>query len=621
MSSTDYVKRTAYKPIDFFFRAVVDVSGKKTAFVDAFQILNDRYLGRMNVCNYFYIAENSVRINELNIIALDELKNYHLVMRQNFYIPENLIYSLPVTTRFLESDRDFEVLLATLTENGYKKKSLIITFSATTLAHLDEEGRKRYARLRRLGYKICVSGFGEEFNSLDIFAGYTFEYLRAEADYFDSSAGKKKLLNMLVKFCASNKIKLVMEGADTPTQMKRFKREGVKLVTGKAASKLSRWVTNEFLGLPALTPEQREAYEKKLNKDVEAALKKDAAAFEELRVRAAERAKEELASGKVMPSAPRPELIKSPYQIRLEQQKQAAKRAALKQLEAQAEKKETKKRIGSEYNEKKLMDEASLHMFEGGIQSALAISFAADEAKRGIGKNKQDNQEKSDKPENVNTAQSDTEAQAQAAENKSNAEAKAAENKAAGAKKKTKNVTADFDKERKLIGEIRSDSLFGALGMEGGFGAFGVKLRFPNKEKQGDDGDIFREAEDLGVARAAEPDELSGEYNEKGQWTDDEGRVYDGYFDENGDRTEYQQFDASREGSYNDEGQWVDADGNVYDGYFDEQGRWIDYSFVNAAGEKIDNGYYDHALGKWVPFGYFAENGEFVRFRTLDAPN
>ena len=78
MNSTTYAKRTLYKPIDFFFRAVADVSGKtkKIAFVDAFQVLNDRYLGRMSVCNYFYIAEGSVRINELNIIALEELVNY-----------------------------------------------------------------------------------------------------------------------------------------------------------------------------------------------------------------------------------------------------------------------------------------------------------------------------------------------------------------------------------------------------------------------------------------------------------------------------------------------------------------------------------------------------------------
>ena len=65
-------------------------------FVDAFQIMNDRYLGRMSVCNYFYIAESSVRINELNVIAFEELRNYDLVMRENFLIPDGGIFIIEV---------------------------------------------------------------------------------------------------------------------------------------------------------------------------------------------------------------------------------------------------------------------------------------------------------------------------------------------------------------------------------------------------------------------------------------------------------------------------------------------------------------------------------------------
>ena len=90
--------------------------------------------------NYFFIAENSVRINELNLIALDELKNYNQVMRENFYIPD-VVYSLPLTTRFLGSDRDLEILQATLREKGYKKGQLVIAFNANTLMALPKEAK------------------------------------------------------------------------------------------------------------------------------------------------------------------------------------------------------------------------------------------------------------------------------------------------------------------------------------------------------------------------------------------------------------------------------------------------------------------------------------------------
>ena len=197
MNSTAYAKRTLYKPIDFFFRGVADTSGKtkKIAFVDAFQVLNDRYLGRMSVCNYFYIAEGSVRINELNIIALEELVNYDLVMKENFLIPD-VTYNLPISTRFLENDKDFDVLTSAIKDLGYKKSGLIISFFVSSLTKLDDEGRARYNRLRKLGYKICATAFGEDYNSLDVFSDFTFDYLRCEAQYFGTDKNKKKVLAM-----------------------------------------------------------------------------------------------------------------------------------------------------------------------------------------------------------------------------------------------------------------------------------------------------------------------------------------------------------------------------------------------------------------------------------------
>ena len=202
MNSTTYAKRTLYKPIDFFFRGVADASGKtkKIAFVDAFQVLNDRYLGRMSVCNYFYIAEGSVRINELNIIALEELVNYDLVMKENFLIPD-VTYNLPISTRFLENDKDFDVLTSAIKDLGYKKSGLIISFFVSSLTKLDKDGRARYNRLRKLGYKICATAFGEDYNSLDVFSDFTFDYLRCEAQYFGTDKNKKKVLAMLVSFC------------------------------------------------------------------------------------------------------------------------------------------------------------------------------------------------------------------------------------------------------------------------------------------------------------------------------------------------------------------------------------------------------------------------------------
>ena len=648
MSSTTYAKRTLYKPIDFFYRGVVEAKTKKVAFVDAFQILNDRFLGRMSVCNYFFIAENSVRINELNVIALDELKNYHLVMRENFLIPEKVTYSLPITTRFLEKESEFEVLLASLRDNGYKKGSLVISFNSNTIIRLDAEGKKRYDRLRRLGYQTCINGFGEEFNSLDIFAKFNFDYLRLEASYFDSTQPKKKILSMLVKHCNANKIGLIMEGVDSPGQHNRFKKEGVKYVTGKAVSKLSRYVTNELLNLPNPTGEKKATYLKKLEKDLAEIAKKEKAEYDAMVLAAKEKAKADAASGKVTPVAPRPELIKSPYQVRLEQQKETARRAALQRAERNALKREEQRLTKEEYQEKRLIEEASRGMFEGDIQSMLATRASLDAKKKddksatAKSDSKAEKTTKTDKPKKEITADTATESKLMGeymgggldnalgggmglggfgggmklhvptedqeettkSDKKSDKKTKSTDKveqtakadskaeKTAKSDKGNKEIKADTKSADRLVNEFKGGSLDSMLGMSGSMGGFGVTLSFDD-----DDEEV-----------------IVGHYNDKGQWVDEDGYIYNGYFDENGDWKDYESFDSKEEGSYNDQGQWVDKDGKVYDGYFDEKGRWIDYTYVNADGEVVDNGYFDKKIKKWIPYGYFDEDGVWKEY-------
>lgn len=592
MNSTVYAKRTLYKPIDFFFRGVADSStkNKMVVFVDAFQIMNDRYLGRMSVCNYFYIAESSVRINELNVIAFEELRNYDLVMRENFLIPD-VTYCLAVSTRFLDNDKDFDILLTLLKEYGYKKNNLIISFFVSSLVSLDEKGRARYNRLRKAGYKICASAYGEDYNSLDVFSEFNFDYLRCESQYFDATPNKKKVLAMLVNFCKANKIGFIMEGVDSPAQYARYKREGVKLMTGRAVSKLSRWVTNEFLGVKAPVGKEKEAYLKKLQKDLDAKKKAEDAELDSLRKAAIERAQAEDGS-KVMPSAPRPELAKSPYQIRLEQQKLNAKKAAEERLEAQA-RLINQKPDDTREQDKKLITEMSRMRYEGDVQSALALSFASQKkSELGVDRKFEEVEKVEEKPKKERAEKKEIVVDEQ--ENSVAAPIRPETPSGFATPKKPKKIKADFEGEKKLFDEYKNDSMFGGLGMGTGMKGFGVTMHIQSKSED-------------------EPD-LVGKYNDNGQWVDEDGNVFNGYFDVDGNWVEYEQFDVSKEGHYNENAQWVDKDGNVYDGYFDEEGRWIDYTYTDQNGEIVDNGYFDDTIGKWVPFGYFAGDGTYHKF-------
>ena len=611
MISTTYAMRRGYKPIDFFYRAVVNVKSKKVQFVDAFQILNDRYVGRMNVMNYFFIAENSVRINELNLIALDELRNYHQVMRENFYIPD-VLYNLPITTRFLGSDRDLEILQATLREKGYKKSNLIISFNANTLLALPKEAKVRYDRLRRMGFKTCVYGFGEEFNEIDLFARYNFDYLRCEAIYFDATPQKKRLLSMLVKYCNTNKMSLIMEGVDTPSQVTRFRKEGVTLYTGKAVAKLTRWVTREILSLPALNAKQKEDYLRKLEAEKAEALRKEELAKEKARIEAIKKAKEDAKAGKVIaPEAPKPEMTKSPYQVRLEKQKEAAKRAEEIRAAKRAEKAalfDAHKEDRDTKRERKLYEDVASSMAKessifGGDPFGGTGTFGM---KLNLGRTAP---KFKSKDAEVIISETEEEEVTSYESEKVLGEGKAVkevfDEKKADAEDAAREAQEAKEKEERIKAKLEAIEA--------------AKQAEENKEKEVPVEELVQEEQPKEEVKPEEvvpedDDEPKGHYNDKHQWVDENGNIYNGYWDENGNWVDYEEFDELEEGHYNDKGQWVAADGTVYNGYYDEQGRWIDYSYQNEDGEWVDNGYFDEKINKWVPYGYFDEDGTWHTF-------
>lgn len=239
-------KKKARKKIDFRFRAVIDDTDK-VEFVDVYQILNDVFLGKMNVMNYFFIAENSQRINELNFIAIHELANYQARIREKHAVEP--LYCLPLTTRFLDDNEElFGTLLNHIQGNGWKKGTIMFSFNASTLESIGPDVAEPWLKkLRKAGYKIVIDGFGEEYNSLDLFADFTFEYLRLSATYFDKTPQKANLLTMLLRFSKSNKFKIVLTDVKTKGQLNRYKKLGVKLMSGKAVSRMSRFVTKRFM--------------------------------------------------------------------------------------------------------------------------------------------------------------------------------------------------------------------------------------------------------------------------------------------------------------------------------------------------------------------------------------
>jgi len=257
-----------YRPIENLYRPIFEARKTRLAFVDVLQILTDSYLGRMNISNYFFITDKDARIKELNFIAIRELALYRDKIKREEYL-NNLVFYLPLSTNFLTDNNEFNELKKEFKENKIKGSELIISFDGETLVDcIEMEAVERnLERLKRFGAKIAISGFGYDYNSLDVFAHYSFDFLRVDAAYFIGGEKRQKLLEFLIKFTDKTGVGLIVDNIETLSDYRHLKAAGIKYATGKALTLMSNQITRDFLRMPRLSPKEAERYLRKLEEE------------------------------------------------------------------------------------------------------------------------------------------------------------------------------------------------------------------------------------------------------------------------------------------------------------------------------------------------------------------
>ncbi len=631
MSETTQTKKFR-RPIDFYFRSVVDCKKDKVVFVDAFQVLNDLFLGRLNVINYFFIAENSVRINELNLIALNELAIYKKLIRETAYV-SGVVFNLPITTRFLKNENDFAILQNAIRENGFKKNELIMTFDSASLVNdcNNSDCKKRIDRLRKMGIKIAVNGFGSDFNALDIFSDFNFAQLRAEASYFDSTPQKKKMLSMIAKFCNANKIEFVMEGVDSSAQLKRFVANGVKLNTGKSVCKLNKWLSREMLKMPELTAEEKQLWDSKIEKEKKLFAKKLAEKELDEKQSESQRIVDMVASNKLMSKN-----SKSPYMSQIRSAQKVSEKAYFASKEKEKMSSSTLKRE-NKLQESSKPDVSTIQPQKNnggdwglsglaGNQNGIAGLGGSGTKLKGLNKfkdaNQNQEQQKVQHKQNQTVTNSNEEIESKQIDENFVEE------------QSTKLQDSDFEKalagfslgfgkkEEKQLDQTIVEKKQSELNsdVQSQLNVVVTQLDQTNVEEQShlnsdEQSQTKVEETQLNQTNFEEKPELNS--NDQSQTKVEETQLDQPHLnsDDQSQKSISNEKAKFRHGeNYNDQGQYVDEDGTVYNGYFDEQDRWIDYGFEDENGEFVDNGYFDSKTEKWIPYGYFDDDGNWIVF-------
>ncbi|MBO5773679.1 MAG: EAL domain-containing protein [Clostridia bacterium] len=232
------------EPVVYFYDCGLN-SDSTINYLGVQQVLNDKFLGKILPPQYVAIAENSERIEELNLIALQSLLEE---------IKENpkYVFALPMSCRTF-ARKGSHAKLVKMLEGGVER--LVVILDGNMLLSLGKVGIDGVDELRGYGIKIMID-YGVD-TGVHMLTDYPVDYLRIDARYYkESDVRRTALLDMLVGYCKVQGITTVASGVEETKQAKYFLTHGVDVIEGFCTGEPKRTVASavkEYKKLPLVS--------------------------------------------------------------------------------------------------------------------------------------------------------------------------------------------------------------------------------------------------------------------------------------------------------------------------------------------------------------------------------
>jgi diguanylate cyclase (GGDEF)-like protein/PAS domain S-box-containing protein len=138
----------------------------------------------------------------------------------------DLPVSVNVSARQLESRALRDDISAALSESGLDPQRLVIEISERALLHEPDVVMGRIAKLKALGLRVAVDGFGAGYSSLARMRGYPIDIVKIDPAFVSAitgSTGDQSLFNALVQLGNSLGFETVAEGIEEQDQLDRLR--------------------------------------------------------------------------------------------------------------------------------------------------------------------------------------------------------------------------------------------------------------------------------------------------------------------------------------------------------------------------------------------------------------
>ena len=231
----------ASDPIVYFYNACLRPDGSILAF-NVYQVLQDRFLGKMVPQLFTAVAENSAKIEDLNEAnLLEQLKTCAEFPQYDFIIS--------ISARFFTKPALLDRLLRLLPDGGVP--NLVLAFDCTSLENIAIAAKAGLGAVHQKGVKILLDN--TEKVTMTVLSEFDYDFIRIDSRYYEiGNPRAEAYLRLLLSLTKEQNVSSIATFCDSEDLSEYMFFMGVDAIQGNATSRPMRTVPNAVKGITLL---------------------------------------------------------------------------------------------------------------------------------------------------------------------------------------------------------------------------------------------------------------------------------------------------------------------------------------------------------------------------------
>lgn len=231
----------ASDPIVYFYNACLHSDGSIMAF-NVYQVLQDRFLGKMIPQLFTAVAENSSKIEELNEANLLEQIKICAEFPQYHFI-------ISISARFFIKPALLERLLKVIPEEGIP--NLVLAFDCSSLENIAIAAKAGLSSVRQRGVKVLLDN--TERVTMTVLSEFDYDFIRIDSRYYEiGNPRAEAYLRLILNLAKEQGVGTIASFCDSEDLSEYMFFMGVDAVQGNAVSRPMRTVPNSVKAITLL---------------------------------------------------------------------------------------------------------------------------------------------------------------------------------------------------------------------------------------------------------------------------------------------------------------------------------------------------------------------------------